>query len=84
MTANTPDVKMIPVTSSQILAVGHNPNMNLLRIQFKGKGGTPGSVYEYPNVTSEQHQALITAPSIGKHFGTTIKNNSAHPHRKIS
>lgn len=83
MTAHTPDIQMQTVASSQINAIGYDPITSRLRIQFKSKAG-PGPVYEYPDVTPEQHQALISAPSIGKYFGEHIKGNAKHPHRKVS
>ncbi len=67
MTKNTIPLK--PVTSSQIASIGHCPNTQTLAIQFK----SGGHVYEYPGVTAEQHQELVNAKSIGKHFGANIK-----------
>ena len=76
-----------PVTSSQIYAIGYNPESQRLRVQFlkktKGEPPTPGSIYEYDDITPEQHAALVRAESIGTHFGANIKNNKAINYRKI-
>lgn len=75
---------MKPVKSSQIHAIGYDPATNKLRIQFlAGKDRVPGSIYEYDNVSSDLHAALIGADSIGRHFGAFIKNNANIPFRKI-
>lgn len=64
-------MNMQPVTSSQIAAVGHDPETNTLRIEFK-KGG----VYEYEGVSAEEHQALIGAESIGRYFGQNLRSKT--------
>lgn len=65
-----PNIPLVPVTSSQVKAIGHDPATNTLAVQF-----TRGldSIYHYPGVTAEQHQAFVCAKSIGKHFGQHIK-----------
>jgi hypothetical protein len=65
-----PDIAMQPVKSSQVSAIGHDPETNTLAVQFT-RGS--GQIYHYPNVTPEDHQAFLNAPSIGKHFGAHIK-----------
>ncbi len=62
-------VDLVPVkSSSNVLAIGHDPAANELHVAFKS-GGT----YVYPNVTADQHAALIAAPSIGSHLHKNIK-----------
>ena len=82
MTANTPDIKLHDVASSQISRIGYDPGMSRLRVQFKQKG-LPGPVYEYQNVDIEQYRAFYDSPSKGKHFAQHFKGNERHPHRKI-
>lgn len=78
------DIPMIEVESSQIHAIGHDPESNTLAIQFKSKAG-PGSVYHYANFTAEQFTAFKTADSIGAHFGQHIKPAvEAHPFTKVA
>lgn len=69
-----PSIKLTPVTSSQIAAIGHDSEFNILAIQFHGKGGNPGSIYHYANFTREDYLSFASAPSIGKHFYVYIKN----------
>jgi hypothetical protein len=61
-----------PVKSSQIVSIGHDPATRELHIEFNS-----GGVYRYEDVSVEEHQALIAAESIGKHFGKFIR-----PHKK--
>jgi hypothetical protein len=70
------NIPMEPVKSSQIAAVGHDPDTNTLAVQFKS-GGT----YHYANVTPEQFDGLRGADSVGSHFHQTIRHNEAHPFR---
>lgn len=65
------------VTSSQLAEVGHDPATNTLAVKFKhGSGG----IYHYANVTAEDHEKLMKAPSVGSHFIQNIKKNPAkHP-----
>lgn len=64
---------MHPVASSNIAAVGYDADAKTLRVQFSG-----GRIHEYPDVDAKDHQALVDAPSIGKHFHTNLR------HRKNS
>lgn len=70
MTTNT--IPLTPVTSSQIHAIGHDPETNTLAIQFKAKNGE-GSIYHYSNFTPEQFAEFKGAESIGSHFKRVIK-----------
>lgn len=65
-----PNIVLHPVESSQVKAIGHDPATNTLAVQFTHG---LGSIYHYPGVTAEQHQAFVGAKSIGKHFGQHIK-----------
>ena len=62
------DFEMIPVTSSQIESIGYSDTTSKMRISFL-KGG----VYEYDNVSQEEFDALVAAPSVGSLFQRTIK-----------
>lgn len=65
-------IEMIPCESSQIAAIGHDPETNTLAIQFPAKTGI-GSVYHYQNFTAEDFAAFSAAESKGAHFGKHIK-----------
>ena len=73
---------MQPVKSSQIAAIGHNPETNTLTVQFTGNNNKPGSVYNYANVTAAQFDDFFKSGSIGKHFAQHFKNNKAHSFTK--
>lgn len=83
-TSKHPVIAMTPVESSQIHAIGHDPQTNTLAIQFKSKSGA-GSIYQYQNFTPELFQAFKSAKSMGSHFKTAIKTAiEKHPYVKIS
>jgi hypothetical protein len=55
-------MEMQPVESSNIKAIGHDPETSTLRVEFKN-----GGIYEFP-ASAEDHAALMASPSKGKHF----------------
>lgn len=61
-----------PVESSNIASVGYDADAQLLEVQF-----TNGNRYQYAGVTPEQHDALVTAPSVGSHFARHILKSFA-------
>jgi hypothetical protein len=61
-------MEMIPVTSSNLAAVGYDYETSTLRIQFL-KSGT----YDYHGVPSEVYEGLIGAASKGSYFDQFIK-----------
>lgn len=61
-------MRLEPVQSSNIVAVGHDAETSKLFVQFKS-GGT----YQYDNVPPEAHAAFVGAESVGKHFHAEIK-----------
>ena len=64
---------MTPVKSSTVKAVGHDPATNTMDVQFH----SGEKVYTVPNVSAEQHQAFMNAPSKGKHFYKYFRGKSA-------
>ena len=70
-------IEMQPVTSSQIAAIGHDPETNKLRVQFHS-----GSLYEYDDVPASTFNSLLNADSPGKHFGAHIRGR--HAYRKVT
>jgi hypothetical protein len=78
-------IPMNAVESSQIAAIGHDPDTSTLAIQFSSKGDKPGSVYHYQNVDAELFREFAGAPSIGKHFYKHIKPFAEKfPYQKVS
>lgn len=79
-----PIVKLLEVQSSQIHAIGHDPETNTLAIRFKNWKGEVTSLYHYANVTAKQFDDFLAAPSKGRHFALEFKKNTDdHPFTKI-
>lgn len=66
------DVNFVPVKSSNIAGVAHDPRSNELHVEFKN-----GGVYVYRGIDAVQHAALMAAPSIGSHLHSVIKPAAA-------
>jgi hypothetical protein len=58
-----------PVNSSTVKHVGYDPENQILFVHFHS-----GSGYSYPGVSPDEHQALITAESVGKHLHQHVKS----------
>lgn len=67
----------VPVDSSAISAIAYDAGTQSLYVRFLPSDAE----YVYENVTAAEHTALVTAPSIGKAFNSTIKKT--HPFQKI-
>jgi hypothetical protein len=59
---------LVPVDSSSIKAVGYDTHSEVLQVQFLN-----GNTYEYQGVGEHEHAALMSAQSIGAHFGKHIR-----------
>lgn len=63
-------MELKPVKSSNIEAVGHDPETQELHVQFKG-----GAIYAYDSVPEELHTELIgDGTGIGGRFHKIVKN----------
>lgn len=62
-------MNMIPVTSSNLSAVGYDPQTLEMVVSF-----SYGGSYLYPGVRADEHEALMSAESIGKHFNSQFRN----------
>lgn len=62
---------MAPVKSSNIAAIGHDPDTSDLHVEFKD-----GGKYVYHGISVDQHAALVGAKSIGSHLHKQIKPNA--------
>lgn len=71
-------MKLEPVTSSQVEAIGYDPATQVMRVKFKNAGAE----YDYAGVTPELHAATLKAESIGKFLGQHIKGK--HAFKKVS
>lgn len=61
-------MEMQPVESSNIAAIGHDPDTNELHVEFKN-----GAKHSYADVPPERFQMLLNADSVGKHFNAHVK-----------
>jgi hypothetical protein len=79
------EIALEVVSSSQIYAIGHDPDTSTLAIQFKDwKRKTGGSIYHYENFSEEKFQEFKNAASIGIFFKENIKSKvDEHPYTKI-
>jgi KTSC domain-containing protein len=57
-----------PVSSSNLVSVGYEPESETLEVEFKNTG-----VYQYFNVPTFMHERLMSADSVGKFFNSDIK-----------
>lgn len=71
-----PHIPTKPVKSSSIKAVGYDPASKVLRVKFHSE-----DVYDYAGVTEKEHEAMMNAESIGRHFMKAILPR--HKHTKI-
>ncbi len=72
-------MKHIPVSSSQIASVAHDPDNSLLQIKFNS-----GSTYQYSGVPASLYEEMLKAPSIGTFFGKQIKARAdLYPYTKV-
>lgn len=66
------EIKLLPVKSSAIEAIGYDAPKSELHVRFHG-----GSTHIYSRVSSDAHVALVSARSIGKHFSKHIRSHPA-------
>lgn len=66
---------MVPVSSSNLEAVGYDASSQTLRIRFHN--GT----YDYSSVPSHIHQGLMNAASKGGYHASHIKDS--YPYRRV-
>lgn len=72
-----------PVESSQIEAVGYEPDSKTLGVKFLAKGKWPASEYHYANVPPQIHRAMMAAASVGSFFTAEIKSRAdLYPYTK--
>jgi len=69
-------VKTIPVQSSNLRAVGYDPETRELRVEFHS-----GSVHDHVGVKPEDHSGLMAADSHGTFYNANIKGR--YPSKKI-
>ena len=63
----------IPVSSTSIASVGHDPTSKTLEVCF-----TNGSRYAFTGVSADEAEALLKAKSIGAHFSQKVRGKFDH------
>ena len=63
-------LRLQPVDSSAVEAIGYNGHERLLDIRYPS-----GEVYRYFDVSPQRHRALLEAESIGRYVNEHIKPN---------
>jgi hypothetical protein len=63
-------MNMIPVSSTNLAAIGYDEESNTLRVEFR-TGGT----YDYFDVPEREFEALRTASSHGQYLAQNIKGS---------
>jgi hypothetical protein len=69
-------MSLIPVSSSNLAAVGYHPFGAVLTIVFHGD-----RVYEYSRVPLSVYWGLLRAESHGRYFHAVIRNR--YPYRRV-
>lgn len=59
----------VPVTSTVIATIAYDPPSQTLEVEFH-----TGRIYQYFDVTSTTHRALMTADSVGRYYNRYIRN----------
>lgn len=62
-----------PVKSSQIASVGYDSATQTMEVKF-----VRGGHYSYSGVTPDDHAALMSAESVGKHFASAVRGKFEH------
>ena len=70
-------MEMTPVQSSNIEAIGYSEESHTLAVQFKGRKGAAGSLYEYANVPVGVWHDFLQAVSKGAFFASSVKGKYA-------
>lgn len=76
-------MEMKKVESSQIAAIGYDPEKRTLHIEFVGKNGKANSTYSYEPITQECYSELMQADSKGNYFYEHIKTNDRVTFKKL-
>jgi len=67
----------VRVSSSNLAAVGYDPDEQILEIEFLN-----GGIYQYYNVPEHVHRGLMAASSHGSYFDAYVKK-AGYRYRKI-
>jgi len=74
-------IPLIPVSSSQLAAVGYDAGTRELVIQFRASGRSQQAIYSYQGVPPELATGLLAAESPGGYFHRHIRQGP-FPYRR--
>lgn len=66
-------MKHIPVNSSTIVSIAHDPETEEMEVAFKS-----GKTYSFRGVSAQKFDNFRLAPSPGKHFHQHFRGNPDH------
>lgn len=66
-------MKLIPVQSSNIRAVGYDPATREMQVQFLG-----GGIYSHSEITPQKHAEFVAAKSKGKHYNDVFRGKNGY------
>lgn len=66
-------MELIPVTSSNVSAIGYDADTQTLGIKFSS-----GTVYHYAGVPKDVYDDFVNAESIGRFFAMNIRSHYEH------
>lgn len=71
-------MERMKVDSSAAAAVGYDPDTQVLEVEFHGKNGAPGKVWQYfPVSQSVYDEMMAPGGSIGRTLGQKVKADPA-------
>lgn len=71
-------MERLKVDSSAAAAVGYDPDTQVLEVEFHGKNGAPGKVWQYSPVSQAIYDEMMAPDgSIGRTLGQKVKANPA-------
>jgi hypothetical protein len=70
-------MRRVKVKSSAINSIGYSADTNVLEVEF-----VTGRVFQYFFVPAAQHEAFVSAESIGAHFNANIRDR--YPFRELT
>lgn len=70
-------VEMIPVSSSNIAAIGYDNQNEIVHVQFLN-----GTEYIYKGVPQHDFDGLLNAPSVGSYLNRNFKN--LYPYERVN
>lgn len=72
-------MEMTTVDSSNIAAIGRDPETGTVAITFKNKAGEVTGTYHYSGISEETFEKMRASDSIGQFFHANIKGNASYP-----